>query len=54
MNSRHTLRYVDLHPQPVKPRRDPVQLVSDICAALTFAGFIALPFALYFALYMKP
>lgn len=27
---------------------------SDLCAALIFAGFIALPFALYFALYMKP
>lgn len=52
--SKHTLRYIDLHPQSIKPRRDLVQLVNDICAALTFAALIGLPFALYFALYMKP
>ena len=28
--------------------------VNDLCAALIFAGFIALPFALYFAFVMKP
>lgn len=27
---------------------------QEACAALIFAGFIALPFVLYFALYMKP
>lgn len=27
---------------------------QELCAALTFAGLIALPFVLYFALYMKP
>lgn len=30
------------------------KLIQDICAALIFACFIGLPFALYFALYMKP
>ena len=28
--------------------------VNDLCAALIFAGFIALPFILYFAFVMKP
>jgi hypothetical protein len=36
----------------VKLRRDPVELVSDICAALFFAALIGLPFALYFAFYL--
>jgi hypothetical protein len=27
---------------------------SEFCAALIFAGFIALPFVLYFAFVMKP
>ena len=27
-------------------------LIQEFCAALIFAGFIALPFALYFSLYM--
>ncbi len=27
---------------------------QDLCCAAIFAGFIGLPFALYFALYMKP
>lgn len=28
--------------------------LQDFCFALIFAGFIALPFALYFAFVMKP
>ena len=51
MKHDHQLTYSDLHPQPIKPRREWLQ---DICAALTFAGLIALPFALYFAFVMKP
>ena len=51
MRHDHKLTYIDLHPQPIKPRREWLQ---DICAALTFAAFIALPFALYFAFVMKP
>ena len=51
MKHDHQLTYIDMHPQAVQPRR---QWLQDVCAALTFAGFIALPFVLYFALYMKP
>lgn len=46
--NRHSLTYIDMHPQPVKQPR------SEWLYALTFAGFIALPFALYFAFVMKP
>lgn len=47
---KHDLHYIDLHPEPIKPKTT----FSDVCAALTFAGLIASPFVLYFALYMKP
>lgn len=46
--NRHSLTYIDMHPQPVKqPRREWPH-------ALLFAGLIALPFVLYFAFVMKP
>ena len=51
MKHDHTLTYIDLHPQPIKPRREWLQ---DICAALLFAALIGAPFALYFAFVMKP
>lgn len=50
MKHDHKLTYIDLHPQSIKPKTT----FSDVCAALIFAGLIALPFVLYFALYMKP
>lgn len=49
--SKHNLHYIDLHPQSITPRKT---TVSDVCAAIIFAGLIALPFALYFAFVMKP
>jgi hypothetical protein len=49
--TKHQLTYIDMHPEPVKPSR--FDRLSELCAALTFAGLIALPFMLYFALYMK-
>lgn len=48
--NRHELTYIDLHPEPIKPKTT----FGDVCAALTFAGLIALPFVLYFAFVMKP
>ena len=51
MKHDHQLTYIDLHPQRITPRR---QWLQDICAALIFAGLIALPFVLYFAFVMKP
>ena len=50
MKHDHQLTYIDMHPQAIKPKTT----LGDVCAALTFAGLIALPFVLYFALYMKP
>ena len=50
MKHDHKLTYIDMHPQGIKRKTT----LSDVCAALTFAGLIALPFVLYFALYMKP
>ena len=49
--NKHTLTYIDLHPQNITPRKTSF---SDVCAAIIFAGFIALPFVLYFAFVMKP
>lgn len=49
--SDHKLTYIDMHPQPVKQK---LTRLSEVCAALTFAGLIALPFVLYFAFVMKP
>ena len=49
--SKHSLHYIDLHPQAIEPRKT---AFGDICAALIFAGFISLPFVLYFAFVMKP
>lgn len=49
--NRHDLHYVDMHPEPIRPR---TSLLQDVCAAIIFAGFIALPFVLYFAFVMKP
>lgn len=53
MKHDHKLTYITIYPQAIEPepRR---QWLSEVCAALTFAGLIALPFVLYFALYMKP
>lgn len=51
MKHDHKLTYIQLHPQAITPRR---QWLQDTCAALIFAGLIALPFVLYFAIYMKP
>lgn len=51
MRHDHKLTYIDLHPQSIEPRKT---TFSDVCAAVIFAGLIALPFVLYFALYMKP
>lgn len=51
MNHDHQLTYIDMHPEPIKPR---ASLLQDVCAAIIFAGFIALPFVLYFAFIMKP
>ena len=51
MQHDHKLTYIDMHPQPVKPRKT---TFSDVCAAIIFAGLIGLPFALYFAFVMKP
>lgn len=47
---KHDLHYIDMHPEPIKQKTT----LGDVCAALTFAGFIALPFVLYFAFVMKP
>ena len=47
MRHDHKLTYIDLHPQPVKPRR-------EWPYALLFAALIGAPFALYFAFVMKP
>lgn len=51
MKHDHKLTYIDLRPQSITPRKT---TFSDVCAALIFAGLIALPFALYFAFVMKP
>lgn len=51
MKHDHQLTYIDMHPQPVKQK---LTRLSEACAALTFAGLIALPFVLYFAFVMKP
>lgn len=51
MKHDHKLTYITMYPQSIAPRKT---TFSDVCAALTFAGLIALPFVLYFALYMKP
>ena len=51
MKHDHKLTYIDLHPQAIETRKT---TLSDVCAAVIFAGLIALPFVLYFALYMKP
>lgn len=51
MKHDHKLTYIDMYPQPIKPRKT---TLSDVCAALTFAGLIALPFVLYFTFVMKP
>ena len=48
--TKHQLTYIDMHPQPVKSNR--LDKLSEVCAAITFAGLIALPFVLYFALYI--
>lgn len=50
MKHDHKLTYIDMHPQSIKPG----SRFQDICAALIFAGLIALPFVLYFAFVMKP
>lgn len=50
MKHDHKLTYIDMHPQFIERKTT----FSDVCAALTFAGLIALPFVLYFALVMKP
>ena len=50
MKHDHKLTYIDLHPQAVKQKTT----LGDICAALTFAALIGLPFALYFAFVMQP
>lgn len=50
MKHDHKLTYIDLHPQAIKSG----SRFQDICAAIIFAGFIALPFVLYFAFVMKP
>ena len=47
MKHDHKLTYIDLHPQPIKPRREWLH-------ALLFAALIGAPFALYFAFVMKP
>lgn len=52
MKHHHKLTYVDLQPKTIKPPRS--EWLPEFCAALTFAGFIALPFVLYFAFVMKP
>ena len=49
--TKHQLTYIDMHPQPVERK---LSKLSELCAALTFAGLIALPFVLYFAFVMKP
>lgn len=49
--SKHTLHYIDMHPEPIKPRRE---WLSVLIAALLFAACIGAPFALYFAFVMKP
>lgn len=49
MKHDHKLTYITMYPQCEKPR----QWLPEVCAAITFAGLIALPFVLYFALYMK-
>lgn len=51
MKHDHKLTYINLHPQAIEPRKT---AVSDVCAAVIFAGLIALPFILYFAFVMKP
>lgn len=51
MKHDHKLTYIDLHPQAIEPRKT---TFSDVCAAIIFAGLIALPFVLYFAFVMKP
>ena len=52
MKHDHKLTYIDLHPQAIKPPRS--EWLPEFCAALIFAGLIALPFVLYFAFVMKP
>ena len=47
MRHDHKLTYIDLHPQPIKPRREWPH-------ALLFAALIGAPFALYFAFVMQP
>jgi len=47
MKHDHKLTYLDMHPQPIKPR-------CEWPHALLFAALIALPFVLYFAFVMKP
>jgi len=51
MKPDHKLTYIDMHPQAIEPRKTSF---SDVCAALIFAGLVALPFVLYFAFVMKP